>query len=139
MSPTVIADTGPLVALFDRGDEHHEWARAGLGRIRERLLTPESVIGEVLFLLRGMPRSRAAFLEFWSEGGLLISAEANRELPALVSLLRKYADVGISLADAAVVRLSEIHVSASVWTLDRDFRVYRRLGRKVIPLFDWPR
>lgn len=135
----VIADTGPLVALFDRGDEHHEWARGGLGRIRQSLLTSESVVGEVLFLLRDLPRSRSSFLEFWAEGGLTVSLDANRDLPALVALLRKYADMGISLADAAVVRLSELQADALVWTLDRDFRVYRRMGRRVIPLYEWPR
>jgi predicted nucleic acid-binding protein len=139
VNPTVIADTGPLVALFDRGDQHHAWAHAGLSRIREPLLTVEAVVGEVLFLLRDLPRSRAAFLEFWSEGGLVLSTAANRELPSLIAILRKYADMDISLADAALVRLSELHAAASVWTLDRDFRVYRRLGRRVIPLFDWPR
>lgn len=43
------------------------------------------------------------------------------------------------MAAATAVRLSELHPDALVWTLDKDFRIYRRAGRKVIPLFDWPR
>lgn len=139
MSKLVIADTGPLVALFDRGDEHHAWALRGLAEIRGPLLTAESVISETLFLLRDMPRSRAAFLAFWSEGALRIAFDSEPDKAALSALLRKYADTGISLADAAVVRLSELHPGAVVWSLDQDFRLYRRHGRKVIPLFDWPR
>ena len=139
MTKVIIADTGPLVALFDRGDEHHEWALNGLGKIRGPMLTAESVVSEVLFLMRDMPRSRSAFLEFWSEGALKISFQPEGNKAALAGLLRKYEDVGMSLADAAVVRLSELHGDALVWTLDKDFRIYRRAGRKVIPLFDWPR
>jgi len=139
VNKAVIADTGPLVALFDRGDEHHEWALNGLGKIRGPMLTAESVVSEVLFLLRDMPRSRAAFLEFWSEGALRIAFDAEFNKTAMAALLRKYADVGMSVADAAIVRLSELVPDALVWTLDKDFRIYRRAGRKVIPLFDWPR
>ena len=139
MNKPVIADTGPLVALFDRGDEHHEWARRGLAKIRAPLATSEAVLGEVLFLLRNMPRSRAALLGFWAEGGLVISLDAEREKSALVSMLRKYADVGMSPADATVLRLSELQADGVVWTLDSHFRIYRRLGRRVVPLLDWPR
>jgi hypothetical protein len=40
----------------------------------------------------------------------------------------------MSLADACLVRLSEMHVAAVVLTLDSDFRIYRRHGNKVIPV-----
>jgi predicted nucleic acid-binding protein len=136
---TLIADTGPLVALFDRGDAYHDWAVRGLGKVSNALLTSESVVSEVLFLLAGMRRSRAAFLGFWAEGGLDVMFEANRDPASLVALLNKYADVPMSLADASIVRLSELHPGAKVWTLDADFKIYRRLARRVIPLFDWPR
>ncbi len=139
MNKQIIADTGPLVALFDRGDEYHEWALRGLGQIGSPLITAECVVSEVLFLLRDMPRSRSAFLAFWSEGALKVAFDAEANKAPLTALLRKYADHGISLADAAIVRLSELVPDAVVWTLDQDFRVYRRNGRKVIPLFDWPR
>jgi predicted nucleic acid-binding protein len=103
------------------------------------LLTSESVVSEVLFLLAGMRRSRAAFLGFWAEGGLHVAFEANRDPASLVALLNKYADVPMSLADASIVRLSELHPDAKVWTLDTDCKIYRRFARRVIPLFDWPR
>jgi hypothetical protein len=40
----------------------------------------------------------------------------------------------MSFADACLVRMSEIHPSSVVWTLDRDFSVYRQHGRQTIPL-----
>jgi len=40
----------------------------------------------------------------------------------------------MSLADACLVRLSEMHEAAEVLTLDSDFRIYRRHGNKTIPV-----
>jgi len=36
--------------------------------------------------------------------------------------------------DACLLRLSEVHGAARVWTTDSDFKVYRRLGRQVVPV-----
>jgi predicted nucleic acid-binding protein len=52
----------------------------------------------------------------------------------LRALMRRYRNRRMSLADACLVRLSEIHAAAEVLTLDSDFRIYRRHGNKVIPL-----
>jgi predicted nucleic acid-binding protein len=49
-------------------------------------------------------------------------------------LLRRFADVPMSLADACLVRMTEIFDSSSVLTLDRDFKVYRRFRRQKIPV-----
>ncbi|MCX6876064.1 MAG: PIN domain-containing protein [Verrucomicrobia bacterium] len=139
MNRPVIADTGPLVALFDRGDACHLWAKDCLGRIGESLLTSEAILSEVFFLLAPMRKSRAACGEFWLEGGLRIGFDAQAQRESLVGLLKKYADIPMSLADATVVRMCEINRGAVVWTLDNHFRIYRHLGRKTIPLLDWPR
>ena len=40
----------------------------------------------------------------------------------------------MSLADATLVRLAELHDNAAVFTLDSDFRIYRKHGRRQIPL-----
>ena len=45
----------------------------------------------------------------------------------------RYADQPMSLADACLVRLSELHPDAYILTLDSDFRIYRRNGRSQIP------
>ena len=139
MKRPVIADTGPLVALFDRGDGFHSWAKDCLGRIVEPLLTSEAILSEVFFLLSPLRKSRVAFEEFWMEGGLQIAIDAQANRDFLVGLLKKYADTPMSLADATVVRMCELNRQAVVWTLDSHFRIYRQLGRKTIPLLDWPR
>ncbi|MDQ6939480.1 MAG: hypothetical protein M3119_04910 [Verrucomicrobiota bacterium] len=56
------------------------------------------------------------------------------EVGALEVLMRRYADKPMSLADACLVRLSELHKDCRVFTLDRHFKHYRRFGRSIIPL-----
>lgn len=46
--------------------------------------------------------------------------------------MHKYADVPMSLADACLVRMSETLSDPVLLTTDADFRIYRRLGRKII-------
>ena len=60
------------------------------------------------------------------------SVSAHR--PDVWQLLRKYADQPMSLADACLVRMAELSTNCQVFTADKDFRVYRRKGRSVIPL-----
>jgi predicted nucleic acid-binding protein len=56
------------------------------------------------------------------------------EASAVKTLMAKYDDVPMDLADACLVRMAEIHAEPMVVTVDAEFRdVYRRHGRKVIP------
>lgn len=48
--------------------------------------------------------------------------------------MQRYESVPMSLADACLVRMSELAKDATVFTLDGDFRIYRRHGRQAIPL-----
>ena len=50
----------------------------------------------------------------------------------LRELLHRYRNRPMSLADACLVRMSEIHRGSEIFTLDGDFRIYRRFGNKVI-------
>jgi predicted nucleic acid-binding protein len=46
--------------------------------------------------------------------------------------MEKYADVPMSLADACLVRMTEMVSDAVILTTDRDFQIYRRHGRQVV-------
>ena len=48
--------------------------------------------------------------------------------------MHRYADVPMALADACLVRMSELHRDCRILTLDADFKFYRRFNRQVIPL-----
>jgi predicted nucleic acid-binding protein len=92
------------------------------------------VLTEVSYLLR-RDRCDADELFALAEAGVItIGIAFNRERANLRTLLRKYRSVPMSLADATLVRLSELHRDCRVFTFDTDFRIYRRHGNKVIPL-----
>ena len=60
--------------------------------------------------------------------------ELKKNLTEIRALLKKYRDQPMDLADAAVVRMSELFEHCLVYTVDRkDFSVYRRHSRKPIP------
>ena len=134
MSEVSLLDTGPLVAFLNRADRQHSWALATLGELQPPLLTCEAVVSEACFLLRGSESGVASLLALLERGLVAIRYEAAPDIPALRHLLARYASVPMSFADACLVRMSELHSSCRLFTLDRDFRVYRRHGRQTIPV-----
>lgn len=134
MANPVVLDTGPLVALIDCDDAHHGWTTAQVKSLEPPFLTCEAVISEALFLL---PRARngvPTLLKFLQEGLVCVAFDLNDHLDTIVRLITKYDNVPMSLADACIVRMSELHDQARVFTLDSDFKIYRRHSRQSIPL-----
>jgi uncharacterized protein len=131
---TALLDAGPLVALLDRRDKDHAWAVDQLARLRRPLHTCEAVIAEAFYLLRHLPPAQGAILEMLAEGVLTVSFHLREQPREVLALVRRYANVPMSLADGCLVRLSELLGGCVVFTLDSDFRIYRRHGRQQIPL-----
>jgi uncharacterized protein len=134
MSRLILADTGPLVALFHGADLAHPWTLARFQEFTEPLVTCEAVLTEALHLLRKVPPAQFNLLALWDREILRIQFSAEQEKDALRKLLRRFDSVPMSFADACLVRMSEIHSHCAIWTLDHDFRIYRRSGRQSIPL-----
>jgi predicted nucleic acid-binding protein len=131
---TALLDTGPLVALLDRREEYHPWAVDQMARLRRPLHVCEAVITEAFHLLRHLPAARVAILEMIAEEVLLVSFQLVQQSREVLGLLQRYANVPMSLADACLVRMSELVGECAVFTLDGDFRIYRRHRRQKIPL-----
>jgi predicted nucleic acid-binding protein len=129
----VVLDTGPLVAFLDGRDRHHRWSTAQWSEAEPPLLTCEPVLTEACFLMRQWPRGPAAVLELVGRGIVNVAYSVEADAEALGRLINRYNNVPMSLADACLVRMVERHPKATVLTLDRDFRVYRTHGRRVIP------
>ena len=129
----VIVDTGPLVAWFCPKDAHHLWARRTVGQMPAGAIICEAVLTEVCHLAAKDGIARGKVIEF-VERGRLVPIPLTTELPAIRELLERYADLPMDFADACIVRLAEIQPTASVCTVDGDFRVFRRLGVEPIPL-----
>ena len=127
-----IVDTGPLVAFFDRAEQHHRWAIAQIEAMEAPLLVCEPVLAEAMYLLRGQAKAQDALLRLLENGALEIALQIQQHVDALRQLMHKYRDTPMSLADACLVRMAEVHERHAVMTLDADFLVYRKNGR--VPL-----
>lgn len=130
----VLLDTGPLVSFLASGLRHHAWAVEQWKRLRPPLLTCEPVLTEAAFLLKREGRDTDALFVLLERGVIRIALAVQDEQADLRALMRRYRNRPMSLADACLVRLSEIHAAAEVLTLDSDFRIYRRHGNKAIPV-----
>ena len=131
---TVILDAGPLVAYFDASEEHHAWCVRQYESLQPPQLSCEAAMAEAVYLVESRGGDSTRIFEFLQNGLIQLPFRLEAEIQAVVTLRRRYANVPMSLADACLLRLSEAHVNARVFTLDRDFKIYRRHGRQVIPL-----
>ncbi|MGH9897303.1 MAG: type II toxin-antitoxin system VapC family toxin [Pyrinomonadaceae bacterium] len=134
MKAPILLDTGPLVALLHRRDKYHEWAKAQAEKLPAPLLTCEPVLTEACFLLSKLSGGSNAVLEMVESGLIEVDIQVPDEITTLRKLMARYAAVPMSLADACLVRLSEKYAKGVVFTLDGDFRIYRRHGRQVISI-----
>jgi predicted nucleic acid-binding protein len=132
-----ILDTGPLVAVLDRGDRHHRWAKATLDGFEAPLLTCEAVVSEAWHLLGRTRGGRDALVGVLGSGHLRVAPGLASEPERILTLLEKYKDQPMSIADAVLVRMAELNPRATVITLDSDFWVYRR-GRSPLRLASLP-
>ncbi len=134
MKQSVVLDTGPLVALLDSRDQYHVWTRNLFSDIEPPLLTCDAVLSEACFLVRKRLGNAEPILKLVEIGVVRLAFSLDENWREVSSLMRRFNDVPMSLADACLVRMSELVENCTVLTLDADFHIYRRLGRKSIPL-----
>ena len=128
---TTIVDTGPLVAFLNRRDRYHAWAVDQFASLTPPLLTCEAVLSEAAYLVRGLHGGPEAVLELVARGVVSPTFRLQEEISSVQSVIKRY---GRDLADACLVRMSELHPDSVVLTIDGEFRdVYRRHGRRSIP------
>jgi predicted nucleic acid-binding protein len=132
--PAAIVDTGPLVALFDRAEQHHRWVAERIEELDAPLLVCEPVLVEAMYLLGDYPKAQDTVLAFIQSGAFEIALQIHEHVDALRKLLQKYRDIPMSLADACIVRMAEIYDRHAILTLDSDFFVYRKHGRVSLAL-----
>ncbi|MBI4604783.1 MAG: PIN domain-containing protein [Planctomycetes bacterium] len=126
-----IADTGFVVAFANRDDAHHDWAVGIAKQVTEPLLTCEAVLAEAAFHLRSVP----VVLAMLRDGLLALAFDCDDHLERLAALAERYANRQPDLADLCLIVMSELYPRHGVITVDvKDFRVYRRHKREMIPL-----
>ncbi len=134
----VLLDTGVIVALLDRSQQHHERCAAAVQDLRLSLVTCEAVIAEACFLLRGVRGSPEAVIANVAAGAFQVRFELSRSAADIQRILRKYRDQRIDFADACLVQMAGELRTGDILTVDRDFEVFRwganRPFRLLVPL-----
>jgi uncharacterized protein len=136
----VLADTGPLVAIWSNRDPRHSECVEQIGKMRPPLITCWPVLTEAAWLLRDEPVAIQRLLAGFDEGLLHLEPLGERAIEWVAEFLVRYQDLGAQLADASLMYLAEREDINTIFTLDlRDFGVYRRAnGRplRILPLED---
>jgi uncharacterized protein len=134
MPRRVLVDAGPLVAFLNKNDLWHKWAREQFQRFR-CFVTCEPVLAEVCARLAYEGISQRQALELLNQGAVVLDFDLTRRVERVKVLMQKYDNRPMDLADACLVAMTEDHADSVVVTLDRrDFSVYRRSGRDVVPI-----
>ena len=124
----ILADTGFWLALANRKDKHHARASAWLDALDEGLVTTWPVVTETCHMLlhRLGSESQQRYVESYSEGAFDVFDLEREHAPQIASLMEKYADLPMDLADASLVILAEHLGHGRILSTDqRDFYTYR--------------
>jgi len=131
MAANVIVDAGFLVAFLDRREAHHRWARDHSRQLALPWKTCEAAVSETFHILG--PASAPSLAALLYRRAVVPEFNLATQIDDVLGLMAKYADVPMSFADACLVRMTELLSDPLLLTLDADFNVYRRHGRRTIP------
>ena len=131
----ILVDAGSLIALIHEDDNEHERCRDAFATMDEPLGTVWPVLAEAMHLLSFSWRAQEALWDMMETGAVEILAIGIDDVPRMKELMRKYRDLPMDLADAALVRVAERERLRQIFTLDRrDFQIYKpsRISRFTI-------
>jgi len=124
----ILTDTGPLVALLDVDDPYHAACVAAAQRLPSGpLLTTWPCFTEAMYLLGevgGYPY-QAALWGLRTTGRLVLLELTREETDRMAALMEKYQDTPMDLADASLMAVAESRSLRRVFSVDKDFFIYR--------------
>ncbi|GDY22995.1 hypothetical protein LBMAG56_43420 [Verrucomicrobiota bacterium] len=98
---TYLLDAGPLIAALVKADQHHAWAREVLPTLKRPFLSCPEVLAEAA-AMTGRPD---IIVEMVKAGEIILAFRLEDHAAEVLSLLRKYSDQMMDLADACMVRM----------------------------------
>ncbi len=135
--PCALIDANVLVGYIDADDTLHGQAIAAMEQTRGDLMTTWAAAAEAAYLLgRRSWEHQECLLDMIIDEELLIAPMNKEDMPRLKTLMSKYKDQPMDLADATLLRVAERDGITTILTLDADFRVYRAAGigaLKILP------
>lgn len=120
-----IADSGPLIALFEPAERNHARVRSFIENYEGALLTTWPVLTEVGHMLGHSVDRQLAFLQWVERGGVEVTTPGAGAVSLIRQLSEKYCDLPMDIAGGSLIVLALESGVRDILTLDRDFDVYR--------------
>ena len=127
MKNTLLIDSGPLIALFDRSDRYHIKTKEFLKNFKGKLLTSWAVITEVSHILDFNLNVQIDFLKWVEMGGVKLYNIEQNDLEDIITLMQNYTNVPMDLADATLMYIAHKENIKQIASIDSDFDIYRTL------------
>lgn len=124
----IVLDAGGLYAFLDSDDAHHAAARAVVDGDPGPFVLSPFVLAELDYLVQQRLGIRAerALLEDVDSGVYTLVSFSDDDLSQAVSLVRRYADLGIGVTDASVAVVAARYRTVDLLSVDeRHFRTIR--------------
>jgi predicted nucleic acid-binding protein len=133
MPKKTIVDAGPIISYLT-DEENHDWAAAQFARFKE-FETCEAVVAEACARLAYAGFNQKAVIQLVRAGVLKLTFDTGYNIGRIFALMDKYEDLPMDFADACLVVMTEEEKDSLLVTLDKkDFSVFRRHGRDIIPI-----
>jgi len=129
MLNTILIDSGPLIALFDKNDSFHARVVQFIQGKKFRFLSTTAVLTEVSHMLDFNINAQLDFLEWVLNEGVMIQDIKREHISRIIELTRKYCDRPMDFADATLVVAAEHTGIRTIISLDSDFDIYRLPGK----------
>lgn len=127
----ILIDSGPLYALYNPDDCHHKQALKKFKKYQNReWVSSEAVITEVMYFLNTNSNKQLSLNTAISEGMLSIFEVNNSIRKRIGNILKKYRDLPADYADATLVAYAIENGAYDVFSIDKDFSIYRGASRK---------
>ncbi len=124
----MLVDAGPLIALCDEDDKNHTFCVAALHRLPYApLVITWACLTEAMYLLHSLGgyRYQERLWRLLRAERLLLLEVTITELQRVDALMALYQDVPMDMADASLIAIAESRGYQKVFTIDRDFYIYR--------------
>jgi predicted nucleic acid-binding protein len=123
----MLCDTGPLIALIDARQPEHVLCRRVFDAAPVPLTTTWTCFVEAMYLLRarGGPRYQNRLWAMTARKVLVLHHHADTEMTRMQLFMERYDNMLMDLAHASLMVAAEVTNDRKVFTLDKNFRIYR--------------
>ncbi|MGH9937673.1 MAG: type II toxin-antitoxin system VapC family toxin [Blastocatellia bacterium] len=124
----IIADTGALLAMSDEDDDYHRIVVRFITSIKEAVIVPSPVVGELCYMLLENLGTEAElnFLRSLAKREMLLEHFTHHDLDRAIEILEQYRDAEFGVVDALTMAMAERLKIKTILTIDRrDFSLFR--------------